>query len=72
MRVKPTDLSPDGVRVLIDWSKFIVGTSIFVPCINTKTAFKHIVEASQIEKTDLVKRVCIEKGKYGLRVWRMR
>jgi hypothetical protein len=72
MRLSPTDLSPDGVRVCIDWDKFIVGTSIFIPCVNTKMAFRHVLDASSIDRSSLTKRVCIEKGKYGLRVWRIK
>jgi hypothetical protein len=72
MRLKHSDISPDGVRIVIDWDKFVVGTSVFIPCLNTKQAIADIVDASGISKSDLIKRVCIEGGMYGVRVWRMR
>ena len=72
MRLKHSDISPDGVRIVIDWDKFVVGTSIFIPCLNTKRAIADIVDASGIPKSDLIKRVCIEGGMYVVRVWRMR
>jgi hypothetical protein len=72
MRLKHSDISPDGVRIVIDWDKFVVGTSIFIPCLDTKRAITDIVDASGIPKTDLIQRVRIEEGKYGVRVWRMR
>ena len=72
MRLKHSDISPDGVRIVIDWDKFVVGTSVFIPCLDTKRAITDIVVASGIPKTNLIQRVRIEEGKYGVRVWRMR
>ena len=72
MRLELSDISPDGVRIVIDWDKFVVGTSVFIPCLNTKKAIADIVIASSIPKSNLLKRVCIEGGKYGVRVWRSR
>jgi len=46
MRLKLNDISPDGVRIVINWDAFVVGTSVFVPCINTKQAMNDIVDAS--------------------------
>jgi len=72
MRLKLNDISPDGVRIVIDWDAFVVGTSVFIPCINTKQAMNDIVDASGIAKKDLIKRVCVDNGRYGVRVWRSR
>ena len=71
-RVMLTDISPDGVRIVVDWSKFVPGTSVFIPTINTNKAVEHLIEAAKIDKEHIVKRVCIENGKYGVRVWRMK
>jgi hypothetical protein len=70
MRLKDSDILPDGVRIVIDWDKFVVGTSVFIPCVNTKRAMDHIVDASGIPRKNLQKRACVERGHYGLRVWR--
>ena len=72
MRLKQTDISTDGIRIVIDWDKFVVGTSVFIPCLNTKKAIADIVDASGIPKKDLLKRISIEGGKYGIRVWKLR
>lgn len=71
-RLMITDLSPDGVRIVVDWSKFLPGTSIFIPCVNTKRAIDDLVAASGISKENITKRVRIENGKYGVRVWRIK
>lgn len=67
-----TDLSPDGVRVVVDWSKFTPGASVFIPCVNTTKAINDLVLATGISKSDIEKRVRIENGKYGVRVWRIK
>jgi hypothetical protein len=51
-----TDISPDGVRIVVDWDKFKPGASVFIPCINTAKAID----------------VRVEDGKYGVRVWRLK
>lgn len=70
-RINIADISPDGVRIVIDWSKFVPGTSIFIPTINTDKAIEHIRKAARLNKNEIEKRVCIENGKYGVRVWRL-
>jgi len=67
-----TDISPDGIRVVIDWDKFTPGASVFIPCLDTAKAVEHLVEAAKINKQDIAKRVRIENGKYGVRVWRLK
>ena len=67
-----TDISPDGVRLVVDWDKFKPGTSIFIPCVNTNKAIDDLVAASGLNRKDIVKRVRIEDGKYGVRVWRIK
>ena len=71
-RVMLTDISPDWVRIAVDWDKFIPGSSVFIPCINTKRAIDHLVKALRIDRGAIEKRVCVENGKYGVRVWRMK
>ena len=71
-RLRLTDISPDGVRIIIDWQKFVPGASVFIPTINTTKAINHVVEAANLTKKDIVYRVRIENGKYGVRVWRQK
>lgn len=71
-RLMVTDISPDGVRIVIDWSKFVPGASVFIPCVNTVKAMSDIVDASGVSRKDMTHRVRIEDGKYGVRVWRLK
>ena len=67
-----TDISPDGVRVVVDWSKFVPGSSVFIPCVNTVKALEHFVGAGGVRRSDIAHRIRIEDGKYGVRVWRLK
>ncbi len=68
---KLTDIAPDGVDIAIDWDKFVVGSSVFIPCINTAAAVREVREVGKLETTQVDWRVVIEGGKYGVRVWRV-
>ena len=39
---KIDDINPDGLKVTIDWAAMDVGTSFFLPCINTEKARKQL------------------------------
>ena len=67
---KLNDLCPDGVRVVVDWGSMVVGSSIFVPCINTKKATQEIKSLVNEKDWKIESRVCIEDGLLGVRVWR--
>ncbi len=71
MRIRLSDLSPDGVRIVVDWDKFLTGTSLFIPCINTKKAYAQLLEVTKLGKHEVVSRVTVESGKYGIRIWRL-
>lgn len=71
-RLMLTDISPDGVRIVIDWSRFVPGASVFIPCINTEKAIRHLTKAAEVSSADIVQRIRIEDGKYGVRVWRLK
>ena len=59
-----------GLPLLIEWDKFRPGTSFFVPCVDRKLTQRFVEsEAARLKVTVVCKQV-IEKGKYGLRVWR--
>ena len=60
-----------NLPLLIQWEKFKPGTSFFVPCIDRKLTQRFVeTEAARLEIKVLCKQV-VEKGKYGLRVWRL-
>ncbi len=60
-----------NLPLLIQWEKFKPGTSFFVPCIDRRLTQRFVeAEAARLEIKVLCKQV-VEKGKYGLRVWRL-
>ena len=57
--------------MVVDWDKFLSGTSVFIPCINTKEAYAQVLEVTKLGKHEVVSRITIESGKYGIRIWRV-
>jgi hypothetical protein len=64
------DLCPDGVRIEVNWDAFVVGASLFVPCINTEEAKKQSVKIFADKGWQLEHCIRIENGYLGLRIWR--
>ncbi len=60
-----------GLSLLIEWDKFHVGTSIFVPCIDRKAVEKFITLQACRMRLNIVCKQVVENGVYGLRVWRV-
>ena len=65
-----TDVAPDGIILRIEWDKFVVGSSVFLPCINTTKAIQEVKAVAKKTGTTLKPRVVIEGGRLGVRVWR--
>ena len=60
-----------NLPVMIQWDKFKVGTSFFIPCIDRKVTQRFVeTEAKRIGVQVICKQV-VEKNRYGLRVWRV-
>lgn len=60
-----------NLSIWIDWGKFVPGTSFFIPCLDYHPVQDYVEkEASRLRMQVVCKRT-VEKGKYGLRVWRM-
>ena len=67
---KKNDLDPDGVRVVVNWDKFLPNTSVFIPCVNTDNAkqqIKHVCDDLGYETTI---KIVFDNGKLGVRIWR--
>lgn len=60
----------EGIQYRINWSKFRVGTSFFVPCIDHETARKTVERHFKRYKINVVTKLVITEGVKGLRVWR--
>lgn len=61
-----------GIDFSINWAKFSVGTSFFVPCLDTEHAISQVKRTTKRLRYAIEIRVVIEQGVQGLRVWRVR
>jgi hypothetical protein len=61
----------NGTDYQIDWPEFKVGTSIFIPAIDTKAAVIAIKKESKRLEFEYVHKIVIEDGVQGVRVWRL-
>ena len=68
--LKKDDLNPDGVRIVVNWDDMAVGSSIFIPCLNTEKAMRQVNKVVAEKGWDIKYRVRIEDNKLGLRIWR--
>ena len=60
-----------GLPILIEWTKFQPGTSMFIPCIDRRDMEKFITREAARLRLNVVCKQVVENGKYGLRVWRI-
>lgn len=61
----------EKIRYEIDWKKFTVGYSFFIPCLDPPNALKEITPILKRLKYKTVHKVVIEDGVQGIRVWRV-
>jgi hypothetical protein len=69
--LRTNDINPDGIRIAINWDAFVVGASIFVPCINTKLAVRQLEVITNDNDFKCCSVVRVENNKMGVRLWRM-
>ena len=62
----------NGVNFNIQWAKFKVGWSFFVPCVDTANAKDSVKRVTKRLGYQVQVRTVIEDGIRGLRVWRIR
>lgn len=67
---KLDDIAPDGVRIVVNWQRMLVGYSVFVPCINARVAREQVNEIFKRKKWKYKAKTTIENGKLGVRIWR--
>jgi hypothetical protein len=60
-----------NLPLLIQWEKFKPNTSFFVPCLDRKLTERFVKAEARRLGLNVVCKQVIEKGKYGLRVWRI-
>jgi hypothetical protein len=64
-------IETEGVQIDIEWGKFIVGSSFFIPCIDTKSVRKQVEHHAAARGMQVRARDRIENSFWGVRVWRV-
>jgi hypothetical protein len=59
-----------NLSVTIDWKSFVVGSSIFVPCLNRDETEQYLTEQAKRLGYSVTTKKVIYLGKYGVRAWR--
>ena len=67
---KEVKLNPDGIELDVDWDLFTIGSSVFIPCVNTIRASRQVKHITA--KMNMLVQVTTreENEKWGIRVWR--
>jgi hypothetical protein len=60
-----------GLPLLVEWDKFKPGTSFFVPCVDRRLTQRFVEEEARRLRINVICKQVIERGRYGLRVWRV-
>jgi hypothetical protein len=61
-----------GLNFDINWSKFVVGASFFIPCLDADDAMTQIKRTTKRLRYKIKTQIVIEKGIQGLRIWRIK
>lgn len=69
-RLRLDEFDPDGLRIEVDWDKFIVGSSIFVPAINHIKLKEQALAVAKSKGWEIETRRRVEGKILGLRIWR--
>ena len=62
----------EGIPVLIEWHKMVLGSSFFIPSLQTEQLEEQILEAGNQRRIKLRCKETVENGIIGLRVWRIK
>lgn len=64
-------VAPDGLRMVVDWDQLRVGSSLFIPCINTTKAKKDVLVIFERKGWRMRYAIRVENGFWGVRFWRL-
>jgi hypothetical protein len=62
----------NGIDYNVDWTKFRIGWSFFVPCLRLRESERTVIEIAKRLGFKVVTKPVIEDGIKGLRVWRVK
>lgn len=60
-----------NLPVVVQWSKFSPGSSFFIPCVDRRAMEGAVKREAARLKVEILCKQVIERGTYGLRVWRV-
>jgi hypothetical protein len=69
--LKTYDLSPDGVRIIVNWESMVIGSSVFILSVNTQEALTQIKNIMNAKGWEYQMQIRVEDEKLGVRVWRL-
>lgn len=64
-------LDPDGVEIIIPWGEMDVGSSVFIPCINTIEAMRQVRTITKFWGWRIHGKAMAKNDIWGLRIWRI-
>jgi len=70
-KLRYSDLAPDKVLILVDWDKFVAGSSVFIPAINVEELITQVKLLALRNFWTIEYRQRIENKLWGVRFWRM-
>lgn len=65
------DMSPDGVKIAVEWDKWELGMSVFIPALYVDKAKSQFLEHAEKRGWTLVTQIVKEDGMLGVRAWRI-
>ena len=69
--LKSDDLSPDGVRIVVNWDSMVTSSSVFILCVDVQEAVRQVKNIAETKGWTLETQVRIENNKLGVRIWRI-
>jgi len=65
------DMSPDGVRIAVEWDKWELGASVFVPALAVDAAIAQFNSHAARRGWAIITQIVVEDGLLGVRAWRV-
>ena len=65
-------ITADTVPVAIEWHKFVVGSSFYIPCLDRQGIADQITTYAKERGMNIKFRFVLEKGTQGVRFWRIK
>jgi hypothetical protein len=69
--LKTYDLSPDGIRIIVNWESMVIGSSVFILSVNTQEALTQIKKIMNLKGWEYQMQIRVEDEKLGVRVCRL-